>query len=354
MLLPLAFLEQATEVSETISQQWSRSWNLFLRGVDFNGSPGASILFDVLTWLGLTFAVGAFLLRMYQVARDLYSGKEHLVDPKIFVRPLLIAVLLVGNGTLLKETLLGVHEALNDVNNQVLALTYRGVQIERAYNAAKGMGDVQKAINGYVAECGGTVGEQQIQCLNDALDRSIVLVEEEKERKGIGWFQEILDDLNELKNNILDDSIPLIFGDNIFWAVTAPVWEQAVYGGLWAWQSAFQHGVEAVSIFVAVFAPLAIGGGLVPTGGGGSIGLYFTGFFSIHLLKLGFNVMVGITAIFFVNTPIGDPLIFPFITGLFAPVFGVLIMTGGAMGLWMGIVSLANQGLQIGIKALPF
>lgn len=356
MLLPLfAFLKQATEVSETVSRQWERSWNLFLRGTDFGGTPGASVLFDVLTKLGLTFAVGAFLLNLYGVARDLYGGKEYLVDPKIFVRPLLIAALLLNNGTLLKETLIGVHEALNDVNQQVLKLTYTGMQIDQAYNVAKGVGDAQKGINAFVGECAGTVGEQQIQCLNDALDRSIALVEDQKARAGIGgWFNEILDDLNELKNSILDDSVPFFIGDNIYWAVAAPIWEQATYGVLWAWQAAFQHAVEAVSILVAVFSPLAIGGGLVPTGGGGSIGLYFVGFFSVHLLKLGFNVMVGITAIFFVNMPIGDPLIFPFITGIFAPIFGVLIMTGGAMGLWMGMVSLANQGLEIGIKALPF
>ena len=347
-------LEIATEVSETISQQWERSWNLFLRGVDFGGTPGGSGLFDLLTDLGLTFAAGALLIRMYQVARDLYSDKGDVVDPKIFVRPLLIAVLLLNNGTLLKETLIGIHEALNDINNQVLELVYTGAQLDRVYNAAKGIGTVQKSINGYMGECTGTVGEQQIQCLNNALDRSIALVEKEKEKKGIGWFQEILDDLNELKNNILDDSVPFFVGDNIFWAVTAPVWEQAAYGALWVWQSAFQHAVETISIFVAIFSPLAIGGGLVPAGGGGSIGLYFTGFLAIHLMKLGFNVMVGIAAIFFVNTPIGDPLIFPFITGVFAPVFSVLIMTGGAMGLWQGMVSLVNQGLHLGVRAIRF
>jgi len=247
----------------------------------------------------------------------------------------------------------GVHQSLNEINSQVLRVVHTGVELERAYNTVKNIGGVQNIINSFVGECAGTTGEQQVQCLENALDRSITVVEQAQRNGNAGWFQQILSDLNELKNNILEDSVPFFIADDIFWAVAGPVWEQVAYGMLWAWQSGFQHSVETVTLFVAIFSPLAVGGGLVPTNGPGSVGLYFTGIIAVHLLKLAFNIMTGIAAIFFINGEVGDPLIFPIITAVCAPFFSVLIMTGGALGLWMGMVSLGEKGLQLGLRAIP-
>lgn len=337
-------------MSESVSQQWEETWQQVLS----NDSLGGSSLFSISAQIGSKFAVACLIFFAWQYAQQYLKERndfEFLFGPKTLIRVFLAAILLANNGAQLQTALLAGHKALNDMNHAVLQLSYSGVELTQIYREARDIGASAPAIAQMIRPCESFTGEQQVQCVDNAVDNALAFLEDMQTQHPLSsWLRSRISDLIELKDSIANDNIPFVIGDNIFWAVTSPYWETAVLTVLWAWQGAFQNCVEAVSLMVALFTPMAVGGFMMPMQGPGSLGLWLTGFISIHLLKTAYNIMAGLAALTFVNTQLGEPLVFPIIVGVFSPVFAVLIMTSGAMGVWMGLVGIVERGVSMVAK----
>jgi hypothetical protein len=118
----------------------------------------------------------------------------------------------------------------------------------------------------------------------------------------------------------------------------------AVRGWLLAFGIAFQWIVEVSMLLTGLLGPLAVGGTLLPVGQK-AIFAWLTGFFSIGIVKLSFNIICGLVATMVVKAGNNDPMIFAFATGILAPILSLLLATGGGMAVFNSLSSMATFGV---------
>jgi hypothetical protein len=343
LLANVQLFQAGMDASQSVSEQWQSTWDTVIGGDSISGS----VLYSALSNVGVIFAVGSLALYSIQFARKHFldeSPESLIFDPILVMRWVLVALLLGNGGELLRTGMMAAYDSFHELNQQVLEITVTGVRLDEVYREAQQMGNAQVMISQYVRQCDGTSGEKQQQCLENALAQSEELIRQMEQVYGSGnWFTDRLDDLAQIRQAIAESPNALMSASPIYWAIAGPIWETVAYTILWAWQGAFQSGVELVSVIVALFSPLAVGGAILPMGGPGALGLWLTGFISISLLKLSFNIAAGLAAVTFTNSAITDPLVFPFLVAVFAPAFSVLVFTGGAWGVWSGMTSLVEK-----------
>ncbi|MDY7015502.1 MAG: hypothetical protein SVX43_18285, partial [Cyanobacteriota bacterium] len=119
------------------------------------------------------------------------------------------------------------------------------------------------------------------------------------------------------------------------------VLQLAVRGWLIAFGVAFQWIVEISLLLTGLVAPLAVGGTLFPMGTK-AILTWLVGFFSVAMVKVSFNIIVGLVSTLVLNAGDADPMIFAFATGLLAPLLSLALAAGGGMAVLRGLSSVAS------------
>ena len=113
----------------------------------------------------------------------------------------------------------------------------------------------------------------------------------------------------------------------------------AIEAFLLACMAAFQHIIEASLLLTALIAPIPVAASLLPFGAK-PLYAWITGFLSLGVMKLSFNIVVGIvgTVIAKAGPTSSEPLVLAVVLGLFAPFLSMGIATGGGMAIFQGIV----------------
>ncbi|MEQ8385670.1 MAG: hypothetical protein RH949_25265 [Coleofasciculus sp. A1-SPW-01] len=103
-------------------------------------------------------------------------------------------------------------------------------------------------------------------------------------------------------------------------------------------------------LLTGLLGPLAVGGSLLPVGNK-AIFAWLTGFFSVGMVKLSFNIINGLVAVMVLNAGDSDPMIFAFATGLISPLLSLALAAGGGMAVFNSLSTLATFGLG---RLLPY
>ncbi|MCC2693472.1 hypothetical protein IQ240_12885 [Nodularia sp. LEGE 04288] len=80
----------------------------------------------------------------------------------------------------------------------------------------------------------------------------------------------------------------------------------------------------------ALIGPLAVGGSLLPYGAK-SIFAWLTGYFTVGMAKLSFNIIVGFAAQLMITSRADQPLFFLFVIGIIAPFLATGLAAGGGL-----------------------
>lgn len=303
--------EEGAAASDYIAAQLDGLWSDILGGG----------LYAALVRLGIFFAIGTLIIFMVQWFKALVDGDNPQAFSEI-IWPIIVIFLLANNGQVLSACTLQLRNIINSVNQAVLTSTTGSLQLQEAYQRVQGNLGAESAIRGLEAQCATLVDPaQQSECLQNAGRQA----------------QEIA---NPSSNNPLS-GIQQFFSTNVF--------QLAVRGWLIAFSIAFQWIVEISMLLTGLLGPLAVGGTLLPVGQK-SILAWLTGFFSIGMAKLSFNIICGLVATLIVNAENSDPLIFAFATGLLAPILSVVIATGGGWAVFSSLNSMFRFGISAAIQ----
>lgn len=346
LLANLELFEKGIEVSESVTKSWDRIWQDTLG----RGGISGELLYGILCDLGVIFAVGTLIIFSIQLFKDLnesnYAGLSALIWPFV------VAMLLANDGAILSSITLDIRNTINQVNQRVLTVAFTGAKLDEIFRQAQGIGNSQGVISGYIRQCEALIGEKQVQCLEQALDQAEALMESYRGAYGPAqWIQERIDDIQAIRDAVQKNPLSILnpAQNPIYWGLIGPAWEAITYGLLWAWQMAFQTGVEVTLLLTALIGPLAIGGSLLPVGAK-PIFAWLTGLFSIGLLKLSFNIVAGLAAAMFVQASRTDPLFFPMFLGIFAPLLAGAIAFGGGLAIWSSITGAARSTIGVVTK----
>ena len=312
-------------------------------------------LYTALVDVGVLFAVGTLLFFTVEMIKDLNEG--NLTRPfTSFIWPLLIVFLLTkpidSSMYRLASFSYDLREIINQTNQTVLASTHLGVKLDDAYRQAQGLSAVRPTIEGWIKQCESLTGKQQLQCMEIALKDAQDLLDEYGRANGeSNWLTResarVGSMLTKLAdwNGSWDDQLR-----SVFWTVTGPAWEAAVYSLLMAFQYAFQSFLEFSLLLTVLLGPLAVGGSLLPVGGK-PVYAWLTGIFSLFTAKLCFNITAGLASTIMVDVEQVDHLWFAVFIGVLSPIFSTALAAGGGMAVWSSLTGIVSTVFHLSVAS---
>ncbi|AKG21348.1 hypothetical protein [Calothrix sp. 336/3] len=309
--------EDGVAASEAIAQSIDKLWNDVLQGG----------LYGAIANLGVFFAVGTLLIFIVQWTKEMIDGESSKGFTEV-IWTIIVIVLLANNGQPLARATQGLRGIINQTNQTLLSSTSSSIQLQEAYQQVMlktGKGD---AIQSLVNQCNAIADPtQQTQCLENAAAQA----------------KEIEADLDQDSRPEWLKSVSDFFNTNIF--------QLAVRGWLLGFAIAFQWVIEVCMLLTALLGPLAVGGSLLPIGSK-AIFAWLTGFFSVGMIKLCFNIISGLVATMILNADNNDPMIFAFAVGILAPILSVVLAAGGGMAIFNSFSSIATFGIATVVQRI--
>ena len=345
-------LNGGAAVSAEVTDSWSVVWGDVLKGGIYHALCNAAILIALICLM-------MFVVQFARKWLESGSGGEWVVVD-LFI-PILVIMLLSNQGALLAQVSTGMRSIINNVNQQVLATTASSTKFDETiaglsdHNALKGQ--LQKLRS----NCNSIVDNAELKaCLENASASADLIIAEYNRKHAVAdtlndWGQDLKDYAKEAFSDPLTSLQTVANAPanaagaaagatlNMLGSGAAAVGNLAVTGAIEAFllacMAAFQHIIEASLLLTALIAPIPVAASLLPFGAK-PLYAWITGFLSLGVMKLSFNIVVGIvgTVIAKAGPTSSEPLVLAVVLGLFAPFLSMGIATGGGMAIFQGIV----------------
>lgn len=301
--------EDGVAAGEAVAQAMDKLWDDVLGGG----------LYSAIANLGVFFAIGTLLIFIVQWTREMVDGDNSKAFSEM-IWPLVVIILLANNAQPLAIATKGLREIINETNKTLLASTSASIQLQEAYQQVMLKTGNADAIQALIAQCNAIADPtQQAECLQNASGQAKEIEAQLDNRPA--WLKGFSE----------------FFNTNIF--------QLTVRGWLLTFAIAFQWIVEVCMLLTALLGPLAVGGSLLPVGNKAMFA-WLTGFFSVGMIKLCFNIISGLVATMVLNAENNDPMIFAFAIGILAPILSVVLAAGGGMAIFRSFSSIASLGLS--------
>jgi len=301
--------EDGVAAGEAVAQAMDKLWDDVLGGG----------LYSAIANLGVFFAIGTLLIFIVQWTREMVDGDNSKAFSEM-IWPLVVIILLANNAQPLAIATKGLREIINETNKTLLASTSASIQLQEAYQQVMLKTGNADAIQALIAQCNAIADPtQQAECLQNASGQAKEIEAQLDNRPA--WLKGFSE----------------FFNTNIF--------QLTVRGWLLTFAIAFQWIVEVCMLLTALLGPLAVGGSLL-TVGNKAMFAWLTGFFSVGMIKLCFNIISGLVATMVLNAENNDPMIFAFAIGILAPILSVVLAAGGGMAIFRSFSSIASLGLS--------
>ncbi|MCC5642207.1 hypothetical protein LC607_04345 [Nostoc sp. CHAB 5824] len=327
-------LDNGAATSLSIAEGWNNQW------LDLLQNNTSNNLYGALTNLGIFFAVGTLLFFMIQFLKDLISY-EYSRPISALIWPFVVVILLSnsGKGSILSNLTLGVRDFLNTVNQQVVVSADAG----KIYQQALNMSVAEEVTGSFLRPCQSLTGQQQRECFEKAADKINILLQKYRDTyRNQGWIIRLQTKINNIiiydKGIVSETSFNSLLGSTV---------QTSIKNFLVSLQYAFQNLIEATMLLIALLGPIAVGGSLLPVAGK-PIFAWLTGFLSIGIAKISFNIIAVLTAAVIVNGPgqdvNADPDLMWFIIflGVLAPILSLLVAAAGGFAVFSGISNTAS------------
>lgn len=325
-------LENAAGGGSLVAQGFDELWQNTLNGG----------LYAALCRVGILFAVGSLVLFIVQWGKQMLDGDETRAVSEL-IWPLIVGLLLSNNGAILAQSTLVLRDYINSVNKFVLEFTAADADLTAAYQQALGHAAMQTAVGSAIEECrsANLSNEQVVQCLTQARTELQSKFPELFKDPDSGdsylgaagsWIMQELGKIDQATQEAQGDGLPGIANQILSGASAAvgAILTTFVTSLLLALNNAYQWGLEFSLLLTALLGPLAVGGSLLPFGSKAIMG-WLTGFFSVGIAKLSFNIILGLAGLLISTAQASQPMIFLAFIGLVAPFLATGLAAGGGI-----------------------
>jgi hypothetical protein len=290
--------------------------------------------------------VGAVLVVMSIGWYGLGSIQRHArsedVDMTGLVKSILVGllvVLLIGSpgsrGSLLSQAILGANAAMNGASNFILNGLSNDLGGGNVVSEAVARTTVNNIRSEGFKKCATENPEVQDDCFVGVLDQIKEYLAPFQRNQ---WATDLFIDSQNRVGEALKDKGS--YGSSKFF--------ERLFGGLgstaggvvglsltpilFVMGTVFVWIIEHVKIVTALIAPLFLGLSLLPPTSSMFVD-WAKGFFSLGLVQIIYNLMIGVVAFSTVNAPQSDPLIFPLVVAVLSIVLSIAAIGGGAFAL---------------------
>jgi hypothetical protein len=321
-------LSSGATTAKSIANSWNNQW------LDLLQNNTSNNLYGALTNLGVFFAVGTLLFFMIQWLRDVLDG-EYSRPMTDLIWPFVVVALLAnpGNGTILSDLTLGVRNYINNINQQVV----KAGDADQSYQQALNMSVAEEVAGSYLRPCQSLTGDRQTECFIKAREKIDLLWAGYRTLYGNKtWIDRLENKVNQISDNTGNVS------EIAFNSLLGSTVQTSIKSFLISLQFAFQNLLEATMLLIAALGPLAVGGSLLPLAGK-PIFAWLTGFLSVGIAKISFNIIAVLTSAMIVNA-LGqdynsDPDLMWFIIflGILAPILSLGVAAAGGFAVFSAI-----------------
>lgn len=311
-------LEAGRTSQQLIAQAMDQLWQDVLLGT----GPGGPALYGALANLGLFFALGTFMLWLTKWTKSMIDDEGNNPISEL-IWPLIVIVLMSNRGAVLAQCTLELRSIINQTNEKILTSTVDGVRLDEAYRQRMQEIGAQDAIAAIQQQCSSITDPVQQENCNKKAKQDAARIESRLENPPSNSWNPV--------TNAVDAAL----------SAARQAVAEAIKIILFGLSFAFQWVVEISLLLTALVGPLAVGGTLLPSGQKAMFA-WLVGFFSIGMVKLSFNIIVGLVATLTLNSGPTDPLIFALVVGLLSPILSLVIAAGGGMAVFTQINSLAT------------
>ncbi len=297
-------------VTEALNQMWD---DILTSGV-----------WDAMVWVATFFVTGLIALWVVLLVKDSLENELSSEYFSAFFWLFLVLLLLLNQGSLLRDVVLGFRAIINHTNEEVLAVQVKGVTLEDSFNKIITANTFDSWYQQEKSRCEAEAKPELKQKCWSELDTKKKEYEQQlaaQKKSNGGLFQGFKDSIGDGLQRLLE-----------LWMLGMGI--------------AFQWLVEITLLLTALLAPLAVAGSLLPLKQR-PLFTWLTGFYSVGLCKLFYNIIVGLVAHILSHTttsgnPSGGTIIFAMAVGVLAPILAVALAAGGGMTTLMSIGSLAS------------
>lgn len=343
-------IEQAAKIALALAKGFDELWKEVTTGE----------LYATLSNVGVLFAVATFVFFMVEWTKQMMNGEEQKPYTD-FIWVLIVIVLLAGKGKVLGEGTIAIRNYINNTNTIVLEQAAAGTNLAGAYQRATGVVAVRSAISNAIQNCrtSSLSPQESIKCLEDAKQRLTNQYPTYfQEAPGAGTWAQPFASFVQTLDRIIQAPIEAINNKaNPLQVIFSPF--SAYIGSrvieivsiiLLGLSGAYQWTIELTMLLTAYLGPLAVGGSLLPYGSK-AIFAWLTGYFTVGIGKLSFNIMIGFAGQLMATSSADQPLFFLFTIGIMAPFLSTGLAAGGGLVLWQQINKAAEIYTGIVIDA---
>ncbi|MBW4498779.1 MAG: hypothetical protein KME57_04140 [Scytonema hyalinum WJT4-NPBG1] len=335
-------LENAAGGAQLVAEGFNELWQETLNGN----------LYGSMCKVGQFFAIATLTLFMVELGKN-WINQEDMKALSSWIWPIIVVGLLTSNGALLRSGTLAIRGYINTVNNDILEFTAAGANLEVAFNRAVANIALQQQVGAAMERCRSIPGNtsDSIACLQRAeaeLKTSAPkLFKGEAPDSGSWEFNPLksLSDAAYALESLSPGQIAEKIGNSITSAIGSMI-TGFVAVILLALNNAYQWGIEFTMLLTALLGPLAVGGSLLPFGAK-PIFAWLTGYFSVGMAKLCFNIIIGLCGQLIANSEQNQPMIFLLFVGLVSPILASALAAGGGLAVWTGLGKVTSFGSEV-------
>jgi hypothetical protein len=343
-------IERSLALSRNITASWDDLWTTILQ------SPNDLSLWTAIVRFSLTIAVLALVYYAVSQADEIFKTQSFSKIVEMFVTPLVVIVLLGGNGYILANIILGIRGVGRSLITSVLQLQLGGLSMQQAIAQVINNQLAVQRIRQIFQECATLTGEPLTQCIESKQAEAQAIVAALGQTGSVQAAQGLIDAIQNNAGELIQEVFVQII------QATSIAIIQVV---LMAIQWAYVNIAEAALLLSALFAPIAVALLLIPLAGN-ALMIWFCGFVAILGIQLGYVLLVGFVASILVmadaqnQTAISAAGDYGFLifVAIFAPFVATMIGKGGGEQLYHGIsqraVRLAQAGVQVIAEGVKF
>ena len=347
-------LNQAANTADGIAKGFDDLWT---ETINTGAASPAGGGWNSMCTVGTLFAVATLAFFMVEWTKNMLDGDEKRSYTEL-IWVIIVVALLANNGLLLGKATLGVRNYINNVNKFVLENAAASADLRASFQGVLEAQTARLAMGNAVNNCQqkSKTPQENVDCLKQAKQQFQSEFPSLFAKSGGNLPGPLIDIVQKIDRNISAVSDAIKNGANPLEIALSPI--NAAIGSeimefvtiiMLALNGAYQWAIELSFLLTALLGPLAVGGSLLPFGTK-PIFAWLTGFFSVGMAKLSFNIITGFAGQLMATSRASQPMFFLFTIAIFAPFLASGIAAGGGLAVLTQINKASTFYTNLAIK----
>lgn len=337
-------LNSSQNISDSVRQSWDYAWDQALSGS----------LFINMVDVGIFLAAGSLAFWCVSFARKWLEDEASPNALQELVWPLIVILLLAHQGTNLALLAKGMRGLVNDVNANLLAGISRDIKVEDMMAELADFSSAEIQFASLRSQCNAIVNRQkQLECIQLQAEAMTGILSQYKQQHTDTPYGKKLAQEQALAKQDPDSNLVSGAANYVAGLAISPL-TALVLALLNTFQWAFSQLVEVSMLLTALMGPIAIGTSLLPMGTK-PIFAWLSAFSAVGILKLSYNLVVGLATISFYHSGNINNLAAALFFGLCAPILALGMAAGGGMALFSGLSGAVSGAVGLAVtQGVPF